>query len=54
MAVTELLKLSYLPQYPNIFNTSCMVFGSINRDLQLGRPCSIMRSTKLGIDMAKV
>ena len=48
------MKAAAYGHYPNIFNASCGFFGSINRDLKLGRPCSIIRVTKLALDMAKV
>lgn len=48
------MKAAAYAEYPNFFNNSCMFFGSIDRDLKLGRPCSILRVSKLALDLAKV
>jgi hypothetical protein len=48
------MKAAAYKQYPNLFNASCGFFGSIGRDLQRGKPCSIVRVSKVALDLAKV
>ncbi len=48
------MKAAAYQQYPNFFNASCYVFGSINRDLKLQRPACILRVSKVALDLSKV
>ncbi|GAX74868.1 hypothetical protein CEUSTIGMA_g2314.t1 [Chlamydomonas eustigma] len=48
------MKAAAYKQYPNFFNVSCGFFGSIGRDLQRRKPCSIVRVSKLAVDLAKI
>lgn len=48
------MKAAAYAQYPNFFSNSCTFFGSIDRDIKLGRPHSILRVSKLSLDLAKV
>ena len=41
-------------RYPNVFNSTCMFFGSISRDLSRRLPASLVRPTKVGLDLAKM
>lgn len=41
------MKAAAYAEYPNIFNNACTLFSSINRDVKLGRPSSIVRVSKV-------